>query len=124
MFLELLNFFASTYAEVFGIVEGPPLHDPLAVAVTLDGVAGVEVPFYDFKEQSSRERYHVEIITDGTHEEALSGMTQTGRTIATLLEPGKEGVKIPRGLDVARFWKLVEECMTRADATNAKNAQR
>lgn len=120
MFLELLNFFASTYAEVFGIVEGPPLHDPLAVAVVLDGIAGVEVPFYDFKEQGTRERYHVEVITDGTHEEALSGMTQTGRTIATLLEPGKEGVKIPRGLNVERFWKLIEECMTSADNINAK----
>jgi uridine nucleosidase len=30
MFVELLNFFSHSYATVFGITEGPPLHDPLA----------------------------------------------------------------------------------------------
>jgi len=49
MLVELLTFFAKTYVEVFGITEGPPLHDPLAVAVVLDGIVGVEIPFYDFK---------------------------------------------------------------------------
>lgn len=120
MFIELLNFFAHTYRDVFGIVDGPPLHDPLAVAVILDGIAGVEIPFYDRVEGGKRERYAVKVITEGTHEDALAG-AQTGRTIATLLEDGEEGIKIPRGLDVKRFWTVLEECMGRADEVNRTN---
>jgi uridine nucleosidase len=94
MLVELLMFFAKTYADVFGITEGPPLHDPLAVAAVLDGIEGEEIPFYDFKgEGRKRERYKVQVVTDGTHDEALKG-AQTGRTIATLLPEGEEGVKV------------------------------
>jgi inosine-uridine nucleoside N-ribohydrolase len=32
---EWLQFFAKTYADVFGMIEGPPLHDPLAIALAL-----------------------------------------------------------------------------------------
>lgn len=127
MLVELLTFFAKTYADVFGITAGPPLHDPLAVAVILDGIIGVEVPFRDYlvtaaSERGPRERFHVKVITEGTHEEALQGLTQTGRTVATLLEQGRAGVKIPRGLDVGRFWTMLEESLQRADAANAAAA--
>lgn len=141
MLIELLNFFAKTYADVFGITAGPPLHDPLAVAAILDGLVGVEIPFYDYlpvpsaslssssstngngkrsldaSKSERRERYKVEVVTAGTHEEALAG-AQTGRTIATLLPDGEEGVKIPRGLDVRRFWSVIEECLVAADEVN------
>ncbi|KAG9241019.1 Inosine/uridine-preferring nucleoside hydrolase domain-containing protein [Calycina marina] len=117
MLVELLTFFAKTYADVFGITEGPPLHDPLAVAVCLDGIVGAEIPFFDFVEGGKRERYKVQIITEGSHDEAHAG-AETGRTVATLLPDGQEGVKIPRGLDVARFWSVVEDCMERADKIN------
>ena len=94
MLVELLMFFAKTYADVFGITEGPPLHDPLAVAVVLDGVGGEEIPFYDFKGDSGkRERYKVQVVTEGSHDDASKG-AQTGRTIATLLPEGEEGVKV------------------------------
>ncbi|KAL3419092.1 inosine-uridine preferring nucleoside hydrolase [Phlyctema vagabunda] len=122
MLVELLTFFANTYAEVFGITEGPPLHDPLAVAIILDGIAGAEIPFYDFKDGSTRkERFQVKIATDGTHEEAQAGTAKTGQTVATLLEEGREGVKIPRGLDVKRFWKVIEDCLEAADEVNKAN---
>ncbi|PBP17278.1 inosine-uridine preferring nucleoside hydrolase [Diplocarpon rosae] len=114
MLVELLTFFAKTYAVVFGFVAGPPLHDPLAVAAILDGIIGVEIPFFDALEGGRRERYDVKVVTEGTHEEALAG-AQTGRTIATLLPEGEEGVKIPRGLNVSRFWDVLEECLVRAD---------
>ncbi|KAH8647586.1 nucleoside hydrolase [Tricladium varicosporioides] len=117
MLVELLVYFANTYATVFGITAGPPLHDPLAVATILDGIAGVEIPFYDFVEGGKKERYAVHVVTDGSHDDALKG-AETGRTIATLLEDGKEGIKIPRGLDVPRFWKVLEECLERADEVN------
>jgi len=121
MLVELLLFFASTYAEVFGITAGPPLHDPLAVAVIFDGIKGFEVPFYDYEEgdEGRGERWSVEVLTEGTIGEAIKGETQTGRTLVQLLEKGKEGVKIPRSLDVKRFWYLLEECLARADATNS-----
>ncbi|KAH8814922.1 Inosine/uridine-preferring nucleoside hydrolase domain-containing protein [Xylogone sp. PMI_703] len=116
---DLLTFFAKTYADVFGIVEGPPLHDPLAVAVILDGIQGAEIPFYDIVDDSERrtERYEVEVITAGTLEEAQLG-SQLGRTIVKLLPEGQEGVKIPRGLDVKRFWTVLEECVESADEVN------
>lgn len=123
MLVELLNFFAATYRDVFGIVEGPPLHDPLAVAAVLAGTQH-EIPFYDFDPKSAEgdrrpERFEVKVVTEGTLEEALNG-AQTGRTIATLLEPGVPGVRIPRGLDMALFWKVIEECCQKADDANAK----
>ncbi|TVY57084.1 Uridine nucleosidase [Lachnellula cervina] len=135
MLADLLNFFAATYAEVFGLTAGPPLHDPLAVATIFDGIPGLEIPFYDFKpkvtgveddlgsgvgEDRRRERYKVEIVTEGSHDDASKG-AQTGRSIVRLLPEGEEGVKIPRGLNVGRFWKVLEECMERADEVNAVN---
>ncbi|KAK8114462.1 Inosine/uridine-preferring nucleoside hydrolase [Apiospora kogelbergensis] len=123
MLVELLNFFAGTYRDAFGIVEGPPLHDPLAVAIALIGTDW-EIPFYDFDPKTAagerrHERFHVKVETEGSLEDALKG-AKTGQTIATLLEPGAEGVRIPRGLDIAMFWKVIEECVQRADEANAK----
>lgn len=121
MLVELLYFFASTYSSKFGLTEGPPLHDPLAVAVALDGITGVEIPFFDYQAKDGEreiERYQVEVIVDGTHVNSVAGETEMGRTVATLLAKGEEGVKIPRGLDVERFWTVLEECLKAADDTN------
>ena len=123
MLVELLTFFAQTYAQVFGIKGGPPLHDPLAVAVILDGVLGEEIPFYDTKtgEEGRRERFEVKVITDGSHEDAARG-AETGRTVAKLLPAGQDGVRIPRGLDTKRFWSVLEDCLRRADDVNRAKA--
>jgi uridine nucleosidase len=125
MLVELVNFFGHTYATVFGITAGPPLHDPLAVAAILDDVAGYEIPFYDYEpgHEERKERYEVSVVTEGTHEQALKGETETGRTIVKLLEKGEGGVKIPRGLNVPRFWTILEGCLQRADEKNSKNGQ-
>ncbi|KAI0117363.1 Inosine/uridine-preferring nucleoside hydrolase [Daldinia grandis] len=124
MLVELLNFFAGTYRDVFGIIEGPPLHDPLAVAAVLVDTE-YEIPFYDYDPKSPggpnrRERFAVEVVTEGTLEDARERGAQTGRTLVTLLPPGSEGVRIPRGLDIPMFWKVIEECCERADETNKK----
>ncbi|KAI0148150.1 Inosine/uridine-preferring nucleoside hydrolase [Hypoxylon sp. NC0597] len=124
MLVELLNFFATTYRDVFGIVEGPPLHDPLAVAAILTGTE-YEIPFYDYDPKSPegpgrRERFEVEVVTDGTLEDAKHRGAPTGRTVVKLLPPGSEGVRIPRGLDIPLFWKVIEECCERADQANKK----
>lgn len=121
MLVELLYFFASTYASKFGLTEGPPLHDPLAVAAVLDGIVEFEIPFFDYqveKGEKEVERYRVEVVVDGTHANSVAGETEMGRTIATLLPKGEEGVKIPRGLDVERFWAVLEECLEAADEIN------
>jgi len=124
MFVELLNFFGDTYAAVFGIREGPPLHDPLAVAAILDGIPEHEIPFYDhvIGQNGRKERYEVSVITGGTHEQALKGETATGRTIAKLLEKGEGGIKIPRSLNVQRFWAILEQCLKRADEQNGRDS--
>lgn len=124
MLVELLMFFAKTYSDVFGIVEGPPLHDPLAVAAVLTGTPW-EVPFYehdvnndDPQQTNKRERFAVRVDVEGTHADALHRGAQLGRTVATLLPAGEEGVRIPRGLDIARFWREMEACVQRADEAN------
>lgn len=124
MLVELLTFFADTYKNIFGIVEGPPLHDPLAVAAVLVGTAA-EIPFYDYADgqKGRRERFEVRVVTEGTIDEARDGKAETGRTVARLLEPGVEGVRIPRNLDIPMFWQVIEECCEQADAANAKNGR-
>ncbi|KAI0409606.1 inosine-uridine preferring nucleoside hydrolase-domain-containing protein [Xylaria palmicola] len=126
MLVELLMFFAETYRDVFGIVEGPPLHDPLAVAAVLTGTSN-EIPFYDFdpanpEAPDRRERFEVRVVTEGTLEDAQLRGAQTGRTTVRLLPPGEEGVRIPRGVDIELFWKVIEECCQRADEVNASKA--
>ncbi|KKY34722.1 putative inosine-uridine preferring nucleoside hydrolase [Diaporthe ampelina] len=129
MLVELLMFFAKTYKDVFGIIEGPPLHDPLAVAAVLTGTKW-EIAFDERDPNSSsdspnkRERFAVKVITEGTHDDALHRGSQLGRTIATLLPAGEEGVRIPRGLDTTKFWQVLEECVQRADEANAAGAPR
>ncbi|KAK0633059.1 Inosine/uridine-preferring nucleoside hydrolase domain-containing protein [Immersiella caudata] len=124
MLVELLMFFAKTYTDVFGITAGPPLHDPLAVAAILSGIedAENEIPCYDFEgeaqEGKKRERYEVTVVTEGSYEDAQAG-ARTGQTVAKLLPEGQEGVRIPRGLDITKFWEVLEECVTRADEVNA-----
>lgn len=101
MYNELLMFFAETYHKVFGLSEGPPLHDPLAVAVLLwhHPDRSVAIDFDDRK----GERWDISIVTEGE---------QIGRTVAV---PAKEGSIIPRSLDLEKFWDVLEECMDRAD---------
>ncbi|CAK7235220.1 Uridine nucleosidase 1 [Sporothrix bragantina] len=123
MLVQLLNFFADTYSKVFSITAGPPLHDPIAVAAVLTGT-DAEIPFVESLEAGGTpERYEVTVVTDGTTDEALAGQAETGRTVVKLLPPGAEGVRIPRGLDIPLFWKVMEECCTRADAANVKNGR-
>jgi uridine nucleosidase len=107
---------------VFNITAGPPLHDPVAVAAILTGTEH-EIPFYDWDFKTAdgttlKERFEVTIVTDGTYEDAKAG-AQTGRTRAKMLEPGADGVRIPRGVDIPAFWRVIEECIERADVVNA-----
>jgi uridine nucleosidase len=94
------------------------------MAAVLVGVGDQnEIPFYDHDPTvtepglQERERFEVTVITEGTYEDAQAG-ARTGQTVVKLLPPGEEGVRIPRSLDIPLFWKVLEECVERADEAN------
>lgn len=101
-----MSFFAGTYADVFAITEGPPLHDPLAV------VAAVHPDMFDDK---GGERFKVDIVTKGVHSVNQSEVGELGRTKTTMVPPGEGGCRIPRSLDLPKFWALIESCLKEAD---------
>lgn len=108
LFHEILLFFAHTYSDVFGLTKGPPLHDPIAVAVLLNEMR--DIPLFDDRKG---ERWHVNVVTDGLHSDLDNERGQVGRTVVKQAERG--GVRIPRGIDVRRFWAILENCMQRAE---------
>lgn len=101
MFHDLLMFFAKTYAEVFGLMEGPPLHDPLAVAVLLHNHKLREA-LIEFDDNGG-ERWDIEVELAGD---------EIGRT---KVKSAKEGIMIPRTLDLKKFWRVLNECLDRVD---------
>jgi uridine nucleosidase len=44
------------------------------------------------------------------------GGSQWGRTMATVLGKGMEGVRIPRSVDRVRMWRMIDECLARAES--------
>ncbi|MCJ1372626.1 Uridine nucleosidase 1 [Loxospora ochrophaea] len=112
MFYELLMFFAHTYSAKFGISAGPPLHDPIAVAVLFWDCSEEDLEFDD----REGERWQVRTVTEGIHSDMEQERKQLGRTVAIKVDKGTPGVRIPRGLDIQRFWSILVECLSRAEA--------
>jgi uridine nucleosidase len=109
LFHEILTFFAKTYADVFGLTEGPPLHDPLAVA------AAFAPELFDDEDGA---RYEITVVTDGEHGDSAvirSGVSQCGRTVARRLPKGEKGIRIPKAVRREEMWKILEECLGRAE---------
>ncbi|KAF8251951.1 Inosine/uridine-preferring nucleoside hydrolase [Wilcoxina mikolae CBS 423.85] len=109
MLYELLTYYSATYARVFNITTGPPLHDPLAVAAVL--------PTNEIAWEM--ELVRVEVSCHGD---------EVGKTIKTREEPAVHGVglggeakdpytmvKIPKKVDVEAFWKVLLDLVTKAD---------
>ena len=109
LFIDLLLYFAHTYENIFGLKEGPPLHDPLAVAVVLFDILAEPLAFDD----RLGERWNVKVVTDGLHSDNEDERGRVGQT--RISRAAGDGVRIPRGLDVARFWEVVEQCLRRAE---------
>lgn len=110
MLEEILAFFASGYDNFFGMADGPPLHDPLAVAALLPN-SGIF--------QDAGDRYNVVMVTAGEHtvvegEDLEGARGQVGRTIVRPSKTGK-GVRIPRKLNVDEFWQTLSYCCTFAE---------
>ena len=106
LFTQIMSFFAGTYAEVFSITEGPPLHDPLAVSAAIDP---------DFFDDKNGERFQVDIVTEGIHSVDQKNVGELGRTKATKLPAGEGGCRIPRAVDLEKFWESIESCLKRSD---------
>lgn len=108
LFNEILAFFAKTYADVFGLFQGPPLHDPLAVAASF-------VP--DVFDDVGGERFAVSVNIDGEHgnDLAVRQTSQCGRTVAKKLPQGTPGVRIPRALDASLLWRMLDLCLVDVD---------
>ncbi|KAF7122000.1 hypothetical protein CNMCM5793_009555 [Aspergillus hiratsukae] len=121
MMHALLVFFAQTYDTVFGLSSGPPLHDPLAVAVAISNLNPAfakKHPDQALKfNDKNGERFAVDVVTDGIHSTNVLETGQLGRTLATPM--GGHGVAIPRGVDLVAFWGLILDCLERADECNA-----
>ena len=101
MYHDLLMFFAKTHANVFGLKDGPPLHDPVAVAVLVHDCpdASTRISFDD----NGGERWDVQVELAGD---------EIGRT---RIIPAKTGIKIPRSLDLKHFWRVLNECLDMVD---------
>ena len=108
LFWDLLNFFASSYRDKSDIKSGPPLHDPVAIAAILPDS---EIFFDD----GGGERWHIEVVTEGKHGSSRQTSGQLGRTLVSKATAG--GVRIPRTLDVKRFWKLIYEALNLVEQT-------
>lgn len=119
MLHDLLIFFRDTYASVFGFLNGPPLHDPIAVAVLLIDGLSERLEFDD----GGGERWHVDVVTVGLHSNRDDERGQVGRTTAVKAAADEGGVRIPRKLDVKRFWTVLEECIQRAELLLVKKHQ-
>ncbi|KAJ4399543.1 Uridine nucleosidase 1 [Didymella pomorum] len=109
LFAQIIAFFAGTYAEVFSITEGPPLHDPLAVAAAI---------YPEIFDDRNGERFRVDIVTEGKHSLNQSEVGELGRTKVSALPQGEGGCRIPRGVDLDKFWGLTEDALKRADAVS------
>ena len=111
LFKQILTFFAKTYADVFALVDGPPLHDPLAVAACF-------VP--DIFDDKGGERFEVNVVIDGEHgtDDIVRNSSQCGRTIVAKLPSGEAGVRIPRGLRTQVLWRMLDLCMRQAEGEN------
>jgi uridine nucleosidase len=104
LFIEILTFFASTYAREFAMNNGPPLHDPIAVAA-------IFAP--ELFDDNQGERYEVYVLRDGDdslldHTRGAGHVGQCGRTCVRLVEKEEGGVRIPRSLEVGVFWQMID----------------
>lgn len=108
---EILQFFAQSYVEWFGVYEGPPLHDPLAVAALFGYDSGIY--------EEDGDRYSIAVVTDGAHSALDSVRGQVGRTVLTKMEALSDrtaaGVRVPRKLHTHSFWDVLEQCAVIAD---------
>lgn len=119
MLHDLLTFFAKTYADVFNITAGPPLHDPIAVAAILPEAHLAQMEF-EWEEGS------LEVVCSGP---------EIGRTIlhkddqqSVNIEIGGEGVKVVgvkakvgKKVNSDAFWNTMMAAIDKSDKLSPLN---
>ena len=121
---EIIAFFAHTYATQFGFIDGPPVHDPVAVAVLISGIFE-KIAAEGEEGTSGGKEPKPDVETNMFDMEVLLEGEQSGRTVATKVVGGrghegevtgaKRGVRIPNTINVDRFWEVMSETVTRAE---------
>lgn len=100
MFYELISFFAETYKTQFGFDDGPPVHDPLAVAVLLN--------LYNDDLECEFTNAGIIISIEGE---------KLGKT--SVAESGP-ALRILKKIDLVEFWKLVVTALELVPEDEAK----
>ncbi|KAJ7591524.1 uridine nucleosidase [Mycena floridula] len=102
---SLLVFFASSYADTFGFVDGPPLHDALAVAY-------VALP-----ELFTAKRYRVDVELTGTHSlgETVVDIWNYSESNEDGWGRGSKNCLVVEKLDVSAFFDVFLECVKTCD---------
>ncbi len=106
LFWSILMYFEKTYADVFGMTDGPPLHDPIAMFAAL-------LP--ECFDDRAGERFAVFVHSAGTYSAPSKRTDHSGRTIAKRLNPGEAGIRIPVGVQQDVFWACIEKAMKLAE---------
>jgi len=102
MLYELMVFFKETYVKEQGFVQGPPIHDPLAVIVLLEAYGIENMGIKSLK-------YDLKTVEQGE----LDGKVQ--------YKSDDNGVNVVMGIDVAKFWKIILHVIEIADGERADN---
>lgn len=98
MFKQVMLYFADTYSQHSGIHDGPPLHDPLAVYAVLEP---------DAFDDRGWERWDVKVD--------CSEGERAGETVAVPSDRQGHGVKIPRAVELTRFWSSIDKALAGAE---------
>jgi len=108
----LLSFFADTYKQTFGFMEGPPLHDALTVACI------VRPEIFDLK----RFRVDVELGGDYSVGQTVVDLWNYAKTDDSWGSHGKNCL-VAQSVDVEEFFGIFLECMDRCDEISPLNDQ-
>ncbi|EWC48522.1 hypothetical protein DRE_07717 [Drechslerella stenobrocha 248] len=124
MLHDLLMFFAGTYARVFGMTTGPPLHDPVAVAALLYEDGSDPALGFEWEECS------IEIILQGEQlgktvmwpvgaapDNAHDGKKVIGEVV------GESGVRVKVGkkVNADEFWRVMLAAVDVSDGVSPLN---
>ena len=105
MMYETLMFFSGTYRTQFGIMDGPPLHDPVAVYAVLRP---------EIFDDNQGERWHARVILEPDRFDIKADpFNRVGQTV---IEPAVTGgIRIPRNLYLGRFWADINVALAKAE---------
>lgn len=118
MLHDLMMYFADTYTRVFNMTEGPPVHDPVAVAAVIPALS----------EAFEWEEGHVQVVLHG-EELGRTILHKIGKDLAINRHHGehrmatdeekgvssKVVVRVGKKTDVNVFWSRMMAAITKAD---------